>query len=231
MMLPVPKRVVDLSHTIIPGREEYRLEMNTRLSDEWPAFAKYKRVKNEWYILSEVTMSTHVGTHIEFPYHHFEDGADASQFPLDRLIGEAVVIDISAWRNNACIDLGDLQSKAANLLMPGDAAYFYTGLDSKYRSAQQHDRPWFAPEAIQWLASEVRIKIMGVDTTGIEMRNQDGSPTEGQPNHKSLLGQGIPLIESLTHLEEFLGQRFYTYVLPVKLAGAEAFPVRVIGVQ
>jgi arylformamidase len=230
-MLPVPKRVVDLSHTIIPGKEEYRLELDTRLSNEWPAFAKYKTANDEWYVLSEVTMSTHVGTHIEFPYHHFRDGADAGQFPLDRLMGEAVVIDISAWKNNECIDLGGLQSKAANLLRPGDAAYFYTGLDSYYRSPQQHDRPWFAPEAIEWLASQIRIKLMGVDTTGIEVRNPNGSPTDGQPNHELLLGQGIALIECMTHLEEFVDQRFFTYALPVKLARAEAFPVRVIGVQ
>ena len=66
---------------------------------------------------------------------------------------------------------------------------------------------------------------------GCMIRNPDGSPPVGQPNHEALLGQGIALVEFLTHLEEFLNQRFYAFILPVKLRGAEAFPVRVIGME
>jgi arylformamidase len=230
-MLPIPNKVVDLSHTIIPGKEEYWLEMDTRLIDDWPEFAKYKRPNNEWYIISKLVMCTHVGTHIEFPYHHQEKGADAATYPLNRLIGEAVVIDLSNWGNNQRIDVNDLKSRAGDLLREGDIVYCYTGLDRYYRTPHQHDRPWFAPGAIEWLASGLKVKILGVDTSGIEVRNSEGSPYDGQPNHQLLLGQGIALVEHMTHLEEFLNQRFYTYILPVKLAGAEAFPVRVIGVQ
>jgi kynurenine formamidase len=45
------------------------------------------------------------------------------------------------------------------------------------------------------------------------------------------LGAGAALVEYMAHLEAFLNQRFYTYILPIKIAGAEAFPARVIGVQ
>jgi kynurenine formamidase len=58
----------------------------------------------------------------------------------------------------------DLQPRAAGLLQPGDIAYFYTGFDRYYRTPRQHDRPWFSTEAVRWLAEEMRIKVMGVDT-------------------------------------------------------------------
>jgi len=72
---------------------------------------------------------------------------------------------------------------------------------------------------------------MGVDTSGIEVRNPDGSASIGQPNHEALLSKGIALVEYLANLGEFLNQRFYTFILPPKIKGAESFPVRVIGVQ
>ena len=40
-------------------------------------------------------MSSHVGTHVEFPYHHLKEGKSAADYPLERLIGEAVLFDFS----------------------------------------------------------------------------------------------------------------------------------------
>lgn len=230
-MFSKPNRVVDLSHVVIPGQEEYRLDIDTRPTSGWPQFAQYQTPNLEWYIISEVTFNTHVGTHIEMPYHHFKDGLDVSEYPLENLVGEACVVDISDWGHNQRIDLEGLKKKTEGLLKPGDIAYFYTGFDKHYRTAHQHDRPWFSTESIIWLANEAKIKIMGVDTSGIEVRNPDGSPSVGQPNHEALLGKGIALVEYLANLGEFLNQRFYTFILPVKVKGAESFPVRVIGVQ
>jgi arylformamidase len=176
-------------------------------------------------------MNTHVGTHVELPYHHCRRGLDAATFPLEDLVGEAVVLDISAYGHNSRIELPDLQRCAEGLLRKGDIAFFYTGLDRFYRTPQQHDRPWFTTEAIGWLAEEMRIKVMGVDTSGIEVRNADGSPFDGQPNHERLLCAGIPLVEYLANLVELRKERFMAFILPVKVVGLEAFPVRVVGVQ
>jgi arylformamidase len=223
-------RITDLSHLIIPGKEEYRLEIDTRFTEQWETFAQYKRQEDHWYILSEVHFSTHVGTHIEFPYHHFKDGLDAAHFPLEKLIGEAIVLDISKWGQNDCITLPDLQKVAGDRIQKGDIVYFYTGLDRYYHTEKQHYRPWFTTESIEWLVSTGLI-VMGMDTSGIEVRNPDGSPFHGQPNHEVLLGAGIPLVEYLTNLGGLLDKRFMTYILPVKLAGAEAFPVRIIAIE
>ena len=222
-------RIVDLSHTIIPGKEEYRLEIDTRFTEKWEQFSKYRRLDGHWYVLSEVTLSTHGGTHIEFPFHHVETGQDAAEYPLEQLIGDAVVLDISRWGQNQKISLDDLKQVAGDRIQPDDIVYFYTGLDRYYHTERQHDRPWFTTDSIEWLVDQ-KIKVLGVDTSGIEIRNPDGSASVGQPNHEVLLGSGIALVEYLANLQEFLNQRFTTYILPVKLKGAEAFPVRIIGI-
>lgn len=220
---------VELSHTSHPEKEEYRMALETRFTDDWPQFASYKRQGDAWYIISEIVMNTHCGTHIEMPYHHVRDGQDVASFPVENLIGEGVVIDISHWRgNNARITLDDLKAASAGQIKPGDIAFFYTGNDEYYYTDRQHDRPWFTTDCIDWLAHDVGIKVMGVDTSGHEVRQANGSGSLGQPNHEVLLAAGIPLVEYLTNLQALLQRRFVAFILPVKIAGAEAFPVRVI---
>ena len=225
-------QAIELSHTLDPAREEYRMELDTRFTEAWPQFEKYEREGDAWYIISEIALNTHCGTHIEFPYHHIKQGQDSADYPLSQLIGEGAVIDISAWRrNNSKITLADLQAAAAGRLKRGDMAFFYTGNDEYYYSERQHDRPWFTTDCIEWLAHEVGIKLMGVDTSGHEVRSETGAPMPGQPNHELLLGAGVALIEYLTNLDQLLGKRFAAFVLPVKIIGAEAFPVRVIAFE
>jgi arylformamidase len=223
--------VVDLSHTIIPGEEEYRLELDTRLVDEWEQFAKYPRAHDSWYVISEVKMNTHTGTHVEFPYHHVRDGLDAATFPLENLVGQGIVIDVSDWGHGQEIPLEDLKCLADNKIQQGDIVYFYTGCDKYYRTEKQHHRPWFSTNAVKWLVEEIGIKVMGIDASGIEPRKPDGNPYEGQPNHETLLKAGIPLVEYMTNLMPLINMHFMTFILPIKIKGAEAFPARIIAIM
>ena len=145
---------VELSHVSDPAREEYRMALDTRFTEAWPQFNKYVRTDDAWYIISEIVMNNHCGTHIEFPYHHVEGGMDAATYPLSNLIGEGVVVDISRWRaNNSKITLPELKEAAADKIRPGDMAFFCTGNDAYYYTRQQHDRPWFTTDCIEWPAS------------------------------------------------------------------------------
>ena len=225
-------RPIDLSHISDPVREEYRLEVDTRQAEEWPEFAHYPRLPDAWYVLSQITMSTHVGTHVEMPLHHHRDGTDVATMPATVLAGEGVAIDISPFRaNNTKIELASLKAVCGDRIRPGDMAFFFTGNDEFYYTPRRHERPWFTTECIDWLVDDAKIKLMGVDTSGHEVRNPDGTPTAGQPNHERLLGAGVPLIEYLTNLEELLTCRFVAFVLPPRIAGAEAFPVRVVAFE
>ncbi len=223
-------RIYDLSHTIIPGQEEYRLELDTRPVDQWEQFAQYPRIGDSWYVISEVTMNTHTGTHVELPFHHVRDGLDAATFPLEKLVGEGTVVDISTWGHDEAVTCPALQRLALGRVKPGDIVYFHTGCDRHYRTSRQHERPFFMPDAIEWLVHSLQIKALGIDAYGIEPRSADGSPYPGQPNHETLLQAGVPLVEYMANLAPLVSRRFYTFILPVKIAGAEAFPVRVIAV-
>jgi kynurenine formamidase len=156
---------------------------------------------------------------------------DSADFPVEGLIGETYILDISNYGNNEEISQKDLKEISSGLIKKGDIVFFYTGLDKNYYTDKQHDRPYFSNDAIWWLINDVGIKMMGVDTSGHEIRNKDGTPIIGQPNHELLLGSGIPLIEYLTNLEPVINKRIWTFTLPVMIKGLEAFPVRVTGIE
>jgi arylformamidase len=224
------KKIYELSHQVDPQKEEYRLEVDSRQVEEWEQFEKYPRLPEHQYLISEVTLCTHVGTHVEMPFHHDKNGLDVGDFPVEKLVGETVVLDVSKYGNNEEIPLEDLKKIAGDQIKPGDIVFFYTGLDKNYYTDKQHDRPYFATDAIAWLI-EAQIKLMGVDTSGHEIRHKDSSPVVGQPNHELLLGAGIPLIEYLTNLKPLLGKRLWTFTLPVRIMGIESFPARVIAID
>ena len=110
-------------------------------------------------------------------------------------------------------------------------AFFFTGNDALYYTPQRHQRPWFTTDCIEWLVHEARIKVMGVDTSGHEIRYEPGTPFGGQPNHEALLSAGVPLIEYMANLGQLLDKRFAAFVLPARISGAEAFPVRVVAFE
>ena len=70
------RRIVDLSHDLWPGKEEYGLDVESRFVDE--VYPQYKRRADVWYILQDIHMSSHVGTHIEFPRHFEPNGLDSA---------------------------------------------------------------------------------------------------------------------------------------------------------
>ena len=44
--------------------------------------------------VSSITLSCHTGTHVDAPYHYFDDGVRMNQVPLDVYVGRATVVDM-----------------------------------------------------------------------------------------------------------------------------------------
>lgn len=215
-------RIIDLSHTLTPGKEEYKLEVKRYFVNE--LYPQYKRRPNDWYIMNEVTFLTHVGTHVEVPYHYLKEGKDISEMPLERLVGEAVVLDFVHKRPGEAIDIEDLE-KYEQKIKEGDIVLIKTGLSRFYRTDKAHDRPYLTNEAVKWLVKK-KIHCLGVDCTGIEPKGSDY-----QVNHETLFKNDIPLIEYLTNLDQLEKERFLLFILPVAIQKAEALPVRVIAIE
>jgi arylformamidase len=214
------KPYIELSHRMIPGREPFKLEVSVR--DVTDVIPEVKHRPDIWYVVGEVSMLTHAGTHIEFPFHHWKDGADAADFPLGRLIGEAVVLDFSAKQAGEAITLDELKAEAGRI-REGDIIFLRTDKDALYRTPDWNDQPYLTNEAVRWLVEAYHPPVIGTDAAGFEVPG-----TDCQPNHLTVFQKNIGMVESATNLAAVGDKRFRVYILPLPIEGIEACPVRII---
>ena len=66
-----------------------------------PQFILWSTLKEDAYNLELLFLSSHTGTHLDAPYHFVKNGVKIHQIPLDRLIGNAILIKIKKEKNQA----------------------------------------------------------------------------------------------------------------------------------
>lgn len=215
------KRIVDLTRVLQPGAEPFKLDVRTFFVDE--LLPGFHRPKDEWYIMQEWQISSHIGTHVEAPYHHIKTGTDIAGLSIERLMGEAVVLDFRYKEAGEAIERSELQAKADDV-RKGDIVIIHTGYAKDY-GKPDYDRPYVSLESISWLV-ERGIACLGIDASGIEKYK-----AEHQPGHVMLFERGIPIIEELTNLEKVRERRVLFLALPIPVRTADASPVRAIAIE
>jgi arylformamidase len=217
-----PEHLIDLSQRIVPGKEHFKFE--TRVDDVTNILPEVIHRPDLWYILGEVTMCTHVGTHVEVPYHHWEDGADTADFPVHKLVAPGICIDFSHKKPGDTITLDEIKVHE-NRIRAGDIVFIRQGADQKYWTPDWNDQCHLSVEANQWLVDK-GIACLGTDGPGLEVPG-----TDHQPNHLAVCKAGVPMIESLKGLERLGEERHLIIVLPLPIEGLDASPVRVVAIK
>lgn len=212
--------LIELNHVLTPGEEEFVLEIETKNTEE--VHKTTVRREDIWYIIQDVKLSSHLGTHIEFPYHHMKDGKDASNYPLDRMVGDAVIFDFTHKKKDEEITKKEIIDSGVEV-KKGDIVIIYTGMQELWNTPTGHDRPALSIEATKYLVIEKGIHCIGTDATGLEVRG-----TDDQPVHQILFAHDVAMIESMTNLDKLSGNRFSIMVLPIRVKGMDSCPVRIV---
>lgn len=211
-------RLVDLTRVIEPTEKSAQRKFVVNIHDALEEIPGKVRPEGEWYVMSDVELMNHVGTHIETPFHCLKQGADLAQLTLDQLVGPAVVLDLRDAEAEGGVTLAQVQAAAekAGGVQQGDIVF---GMMGKTQ--------YFATEPLVWLV-EQGMKLMGVDSGGVELSHDT---THANVNHLVLFKAGIPLIENLTNLDQLRQARVQVYALPVPVKGLDAFPLRVVAIE
>ncbi|MCL4534596.1 MAG: cyclase family protein [Bacteroidetes bacterium] len=212
-------RLVDLSQVLHPGKEARRLKIEMIGAD---TVADVARLPGQWYIMHNVSIVTHIGTHIEVPYHILQKGNDLAQVPLESLMGEAVVLDLTAAPPRSEIGAGQLREATAKVggIRRGDIVF----VGSDYEGERQSQSPYLGTDAVDWLVAQ-GIKMIGFDG-GMEVPG-----SEHHVNHHAFLDRDICIIENVVNLREVRAARFTAIALPIAVEKLESFPLRVIALE
>src|SRR5436190_6399651 len=79
------------------------------------------RRKPGYWQSAQVTMSLHTGCHVESALHCIEGGEPIDQVALDRVIGSAVVLDLTPADEQALLDTAELERAAERLRQRGES--------------------------------------------------------------------------------------------------------------
>lgn len=162
----------------------------------------------------------HHGTHIDVPYHFFDEGKRLDEMPLSTWIGPALVVD--ATQEEKCISADTLRDVP---LEKYDKILFKTK-----NSAVYYDRPGFVPEFIYLDKSACELMAeKGVKTVGLDYITVD--PFGGElAAHVVLLGKDVCIIECI-NLKAVDPGEYYLMCLPLKLIGTDGANARAVLLQ
>lgn len=232
------KRIVDLT---------YDFDESTIY---WPTDKHFERRQTSagitpggwWYASATYGASEHGGTHMDSPFHFARDGLTMERIPVSRLIGPAVVIDVSqACARNPDYELtvadletwekrhGRIPEGAIVLVRAGWGKYWpdkkrYLGSDAPGDTANLHF-PGISEAAAMFLATRRKIDGVGIDTASI-----DHGPSKRFPAHQVLYRANIYGLENVANLERLPATGAYLIALPMKIKGGTGAPVRIIAV-
>ena len=211
-------RIVDLTHMIEPTSVDEERKFVVHIHDALEEVPGMIRPEGEWYVMSDVELMDHVGTHIEAPLHCLKDGMDLSQIPLEKLIGNAVILDLRNVLSDTGVTLEEVKKAVADAggIKENDIVFCMMG-----------ETHYFSTEAIKWLV-DAGMKLMGVDSAGVEIPH---SVSHTNKNHLALFRANIPLIENLANLDKIYKSNVKVYALPIPVVGLDAFPLRVIAIE
>ena len=232
--------VVDLSHAydanaiFWPTADAFRLD---KVADGITPAGYY-------YASNNFFTSEHGGTHLDAPVHFAQGRQAADQVPLDRLIGAAIVIDVTAAAEKDAdyqITTQDFErwEQQNGRITPDSIVLLRTGFSRRWPDAARYlgtaERgeaavaklhfPGLHPDAAKWIVANRPIKAIGIDTASIDY----GQSTLYE-SHRTLYEQNIPAFENLTALERLPLRGANVIALPMKIKGGSGAPLRAIAI-
>lgn len=166
--------------------------------------------------LSEITLSSHAGTHIDAPAHVIEGGKTIEQIDLVVFFGSCRVLDLTEVKEG--ISVADLENKN---IKEGERILLKTNNSKRGFDKFYEDYVYLSSDAAAYLAG-LNIKLVGIDFLSIKKK---GLPDNR--SHSEFLSKNIPIIEGLNLAEVSEGE--YTLIaFPLAFGGIDGSPVRAI---
>jgi arylformamidase len=181
---------------------------------------------------SSVEMLVHTGSHVDFLAHIRKDGEAAADVPLDRVCGEALVVDLGEAEPNHGISVADLH-KSRLEIHAGDIVLLRTAwTDRMWGKFPEYylTSPYCSPEAAQWLMAK-KVKAIGFDCFSEYCARLPAATSEEFVIHKIILEGGGYYFQQMMNLGALPTDRRFQFFAPfVKIRESEGSPARFFAV-
>lgn len=220
-------RIVDLSPLVPRG---FKGPPSTNIGVQFEV--RTKRAGSAYWQSGQVFMSLHTGCHVESALHCFEEGASIDQVGLERVIGTAVVLDLTPIVERALIDVTNLERAQERLvarhetIRQGDILLLRTDWAQRAIGTPTYfpQSPALTEDAARWLV-EKQPKCIGCDFFEEPAARDPGWTADQFVVHQTILGAGIPLVEGLVNLAR-LPPRCQFFAPFYHFAGIDSAPAR-----
>lgn len=212
-------RVVDLTKVLNPKTETRRCGL-TRFNTGGPI--------PDFHTIMDIT--SHLGTHVECPYHHNDNWTDVEGLPLTTFMGRAVYVNITHMEPNAKIKGEDLEKACGGRIKEGDIVI----IDSPMKLApftpdsntEKDKRLFICRETAEWFRDK-KVKCVGFgDGVSIESNNEDVCAF-----HDVLMEVNVVFLEVLKNLEELKTDVFFMSYTPLPIKGLDSCPIRAYAIE
>ena len=195
-----------------------------------------------YYSAYNYCAAEHGGTHLDAPVHFAKGKWAADEIPLENLIGEAVVIDVSekALKDaDYLISAADIEvwEKTNGTIPDNSILLFKTGYGAFYPVAKKYlgtdERgaeavaklhfPSIHPDAADWLVKNRKIKAVGIDVASVDYGQSKDFKT-----HQVLYAQNISGFENVANMDKLPVKGAYVFALPMKIKNGSGGPLRII---
>jgi len=208
-------RVVDLTKKIVPGQMGRRCEIRLNYSERTDDYN------------CDIDIMSHLGTHVEAPYHWDLEWKDVSDLPVTAYMGRCVMLKITDIEPAGKITAAHMDKADGGRVGQGDIVLVDTPYHlPPFTYPEKEIRPYVNAEMGQWLVDK-GVKCVGfADSVDIET-----NVPEFKEFHRVAMAYDITFIEVLENFDELEQDVFFLSALPLPFKGLDSCPVRVVAIE
>jgi arylformamidase len=164
--------------------------------------------------IGKITMSTHLGTHTDAPFHFLNDGERISDLDLDVYIGRCRVVDASRFSVFSRETLSSLPVEGTERLL------IKTSVPNNHAQFPE-EIPYITKDGADYLGES------GIRLAGLDVPSVDPLDSKELEAHHQLYKNGIYILENLM-LDNVPPGDYELIALPLAIAGGDGSPVRAV---
>lgn len=208
------KNIIDLTLTLSNQMKGVEIESaKTLAKDGWNA--------------STLHLYSHVGTHMDAPMHFEINNQTIDKIPVQRLVSEAWVVNLTHIAPSSLLTVEDMES-IADKIQEGQSLILHTGWSKKlYTDAYRHKLPRISKELANWMGDK-GIGLLGVEPPSVADVNNIDEVTE---IHTILMKNDIIILEGLANLHKISEEKITLIALPLKVENGDGAPARVLAME